>query len=278
VIGTRYEEYSRLPAELPFLFRARLERSPSRRSAEMNWHGDPELQFCVEGEGTVLVNGETLAFREGDFVAVNPDEIHYTDTRDRLVYSCLIIRADFCRQMGIDCDRLRFSSHFRDEKMSDLFRKLTEVSEGETAFRTARLNDLVLRILILLGENHSDFVQDGPSAAREEETVKRAVKYMRENYSRKLSLEEIAKAVYTDKYTLCRRFKAATGQTAVEHLNRFRCERAARALSEGATVFEAATACGFENLSFFAKTFRKYMKVLPSRWKAHQQRELLRKE
>jgi len=266
MIGTRYEEYSRLPSELPFVFHWGLERTPACRSMEMNWHGEPELQLCTEGEGTVLVNGTELVFREGDFVAVNPHEIHYTDTEGRLVYSCLILRTDFCRQMGIDCDRLRFSSHFRSERLSELFRELETVFRSENPFRTARLNSLVLQILLEWAECHSR-PAERPSGDGGIETVKRTLQYLRENYRRKLSLDEISKAVYTDKYALCRIFKRATGQTVVEYLNGYRCDRAARALSEGATVSEAAAACGFENLSFFTKTFKKYRQVLPSRWR-----------
>ena len=266
MIGTRYEEYSGLPSELPFVFFRRLERTRDRRSAEMNWHEDPEIQLCLEGEGTVLINGVRFPFRAGDLAAVNPNEIHYTDTETRLVYACLIIRADFWRQMGIDPEGIRFSPTFRSDRISGLFRELESVSGADVPFRAARLNGIVLQIMIALCEDHGISGEPLPGD-KGFGTVKGAVKYIREHYAGKLSLDAIARAVCVDKYTLCREFKAFTGQTPVSYINAYRCGRAAELLAAGATVSEAATACGFENLSYFTKVFKRCRGILPSQGK-----------
>lgn len=266
MIGTRHEEYGRLPSQLPFVFFRRLERTPDRRSAEMNWHADPEVQLCLEGEGTVLINGERFDFRPGDLAAVNPDEIHYTDTDTRLVYACLIIRADFWRQMGIDPESIRFSPRFRSDRIAGLFRDLEAFYGVDTPLRTARLNGTVLQIMIALCEEHGMPVA-APAGSKGFAAVKGAVRYIREHYAEKLSLDAIARAVCVDKYTLCREFKAFTGQTPVSYINAYRCGRAAEILAAGATVSEAAETCGFENLSYFTKTFKRFRGILPSRWK-----------
>ena len=98
-------------------------------------------------------------------------------------------------------------------------------------------------------------------------TVKAAIRFMRENYARKLSLQEIASAVLTDQYALCRSFKQYTGQTIVEYLGRYRCSRAIDCLQNGKAVSETAFLCGFASPSFFIKTFKKYTGHNPSFYK-----------
>ena len=90
---------------------------------------------------------------------------------------------------------------------------------------------------------------------------------IRENYNKKITLDEISKAVLCDKYALCREFKRLTGQTIIENLNNYRCIKAMGFLNEGYTVAKTAELCGFDNLSFFTKTFKKHIGKLPSEYK-----------
>ena len=68
------------------------------------------------------------------------------------------------------------------------------------------------------------------------------------------------------KYYLSREFKSFTGRTIFDTINTFRCADAKHLISKGATVSEAAAACGLENLSYFSRTFKKYVGKLPSQY------------
>ena len=49
-----------------------------------------------------------------------------------------------------------------------------------------------------------------------------------------------------------------------EYINAIRCNYAKRMISGGMSVSEAAFSCGYRNLSYFSKTYKKYFKMLPS--------------
>ena len=98
------------------------------------------------------------------------------------------------------------------------------------------------------------------------EVIKKAIKYIRENYDKKLLLDEIAQNVYMDKYTLSREFKKTTNQTVVQYINSYRCKKASEYIADGMAVSQAALMCGFTNMSFFTKTFKRYMGCMPSRY------------
>ena len=104
------------------------------------------------------------------------------------------------------------------------------------------------------------------------ERIKRAIVYIRSNLGNKLTLEDIARNVYIDKYALCREFKKNTGQTVIEYINNYRCRTVAKMIKSGKTVAESALQCGFNNMSYFTKTFVKYYKILPSEYKSAQKR------
>ena len=50
-----------------------------------------------------------------------------------------------------------------------------------------------------------------------------------------------------------------------ESLNEYRCMKAAEYISDGKSVSKAASPCGFDNNSFFTKTFKRYIGALPSK-------------
>lgn len=268
MIGTRHEEYGFLTESVPFIFNTDLKRNRFNRSQENNWHDNLEIQICTEGSGTVLLDGKTFPFHKNDIVVVNSNVIHYTGSDTDLAYCCLIMSNDFCRQVDIDPSVLIFEPIIKSPALADMLTQLRSIYlNPNTTCRKAKLNKTVLKILIELAEHHTIEKTVKTASSKKYETVKAAIIYIRDHYSQKITLDDIAKAVLCDKYALCREFKKLTGQTIVENLNNYRSVKAIDCLSEGYTVTQTASYCGFDNLSFFTRTFKKYIGKLPSEYK-----------
>lgn len=261
MIGTRHEEYK--GNSLPFVLFHKLKRTPFTLSKEQNWHEDIELQLCISGEGTVLLNGEKLNFTQDNIVLANSNVIHYTATETALTYTCLIISPSFFKQMGIDLGNISFTSRIKSQKLIDLILKLSDIYSSNTMYKTAKLNSTLLEIIIELCENYSEPLNVTTDSKALEKT-KKAIDFIRLHYGENITLTHIAEGIDTDKYALCRDFKSITGQTVTEYLNRYRCQSAAEQIQNGATVSETAYNCGFSNLSYFTRTFKKHMGELPS--------------
>ncbi len=167
--------------------------------------------------------------------------------------------------MEIDYDKLCFSPLINDEKLYSILNDIKQIySDSEDKFKTAKLNKSLLELLIILSENYSEEMSDSSIFNKTFETVKNLINYIRDNYTHKILLDDIAKNIYCDKFVLSRNFKKVTGQTVVEYINNYRCNKAVNLIQKGFTVSEAANMCGFENLSFFTKTFKKHIGYLPS--------------
>lgn len=268
MLDTRHEEFKQFTDGLPFVFHINLKRTAFDYSRENNWHDNLEIQICLEGSGTVLLDGEKVNFNKNDVVVVNSNVIHYTGTDSSMAYSCLIVSTEFCRQIGLDPAGVLFESHIKSDVLVDLFQNLTRTyKDTQAPCRIAKLNKIALEILIELAENYTVKETAPKTETKNFETVKATISFIRENYQQKITLDEIATAVLCDKYALCRQFKKLTGQTIVENLNGYRCIKAIDYLNEGYSVAQTALCCGFENISFFTKTFKKYIGKLPSEYK-----------
>ena len=89
--------------------------------------------------------------------------------------------------------------------------------------------------------------------------------YIAKNYDTRITLEQLANLIDTDKYRLCHLFKKYTGGTVVEYINFVRLRRAEQLLADSdMNATEVASACGFASIQYFDKVFRKAVGCSPS--------------
>lgn len=271
MLGIRYEEHTGFTKKGPFSLSVDIERSKTMLSDSANWHESLEIQLCNEGSGFVIIDGIKYDFSKNDIVIVNTNSIHYTGTEDHMKYSCLIIDSKFCEEADIYPVSFVFNNHLRSDSLLNLIGELKKQSDNtKDVCRVAKMKCTVLKILIEIRQNHTQGIK--PDITKDSfDTIKKTIKFIRENYSEKLCLEKISKYVLIDKYTLSREFKKYTEQTVVEYINSYRCQKATELIWDGETISKAAIMCGFNNMSFFTKTFKKHMGKLPSSYKRQKQ-------
>ncbi len=268
MLETRYEEHSKTLENLPCGFQPSIERTVHNYSKQTNWHDNLEIELCLEGEGYILLDGEKISFKKHDIAVINSNVIHYTSTDSFLNYSCLIIDTKFSKSAGIDPAKINFTPLIKNDFLKERLFKIAEISADiSDSCRTAKLQREILEILIHLKENYTVFEQNIPNHSKYFETVKTAIHYIKENYHKKISLDSLAQTVFSDKYSLSKHFKSVTGSTVVQYINSYRCEKAIELIREGSPINEAAVKCGFNNMSFFTRTFKSYTGKLPSEYK-----------
>lgn len=89
--------------------------------------------------------------------------------------------------------------------------------------------------------------------------------YMRNNFNRDISLDELAAKANVSKYKLCKEFKKAYRVTLFEYLMKVRIQQAKYLLIENTNmkIKEIAERTGFHDTSYFIKIFKEYETVTP---------------
>jgi AraC-like DNA-binding protein len=99
-------------------------------------------------------------------------------------------------------------------------------------------------------------------------SLRKAERYIQENYSRKLSLEEIANVSGFSAPYFSTIFKRETGENLSTYLSRLRVEKAAALLiSTSLPLNTIANTCGFEDQSWFSKIFKTHTGMSPRRYR-----------
>jgi AraC-like DNA-binding protein/ligand-binding sensor protein len=103
---------------------------------------------------------------------------------------------------------------------------------------------------------------------RHASALRKAERFIWENYTHKISLKEIARASGLSAPYFSTIFKEEMGENLSSYLNRIRVEKASRMLTEtDISLSEIAGSCGFEDQSWFSKTFKHYIGVSPGKYR-----------
>ncbi|GHV05364.1 hypothetical protein FACS189485_12230 [Spirochaetia bacterium] len=103
---------------------------------------------------------------------------------------------------------------------------------------------------------------------RHASALRKAERFIQENYTRKISLQEIACVSGLSAPYFSTIFKEEMGENLSVYLNRLRVEKAAAMLTETQrALYEISGACGFEDQSWFSKIFKNYMGLSPGKYR-----------
>jgi len=249
---------------LPFIFRT---DRPGLNPVISNWHENIELLCFTEGSGIIHCGENDYSVTAKDIAVINPNILHRIE--GQLLYHCLIVDRSFCEQNGIPVLSIFFRELINDDRLFELFLRIAdEISTAKSDLREVSsvptVRALVLSLLSELCRFHIVPNYSEKRSTASSERVKAIMIYIRTHFSEEITLDAIAEHIGVSKYHLSREFRRFTGTTIFYTLTAIRCREARHMLAGGATVSEAASACGFENLSYFSRTFKKHTGKLPS--------------
>ena len=264
-----YEKHSFTNEKLPFIFK-RVEMSTVSPEEEWaNWHENIEMIFVTEGVADIRLDGVEISAKQGSAVIFNPNSLHAIGSRTRVVYYYLIVDRSFCVENFFDTNSLHFEVLVEDRELFNMFEAFEELyfAPSLSEFYIQRMRAKVLEILAVVCEKYSTastFHYELPTLR----FIKPALSYIYENCGAELSLDGVAEKVNISKYHFAREFKRVTGHTFVDYVNMIRCRQASKLLLQGdKSIAQISLECGFSSPSYFSRTFRQYVGVLPSEYR-----------
>lgn len=265
-----YEIHNMNDPLLPFRFRPFMD--VTGRQSLPNWHEEPEILYCFEGSGMVQLGGESVPFQKGDTVVVNTRTPHFIVSDGTVRYCCLIVKNAFLTDNGIDPAALHFDTHVHTPELQAALERVRETFArypDERFDSVLQIRSAVLSLFCLLCQKHATALEN---RERSDESVNLALTYLHRHFRENLSLDEIAAAVGVSKFHLSREFKRSTGHTLMNTVMLLRLYEARELIEKGGRISDVARRCGFSNLSYFSRSFRKHFCILPSQIGKKQQK------
>lgn len=260
-----YEKHPYLNKKFPILFHLDLQKRKS--FSHIHWHENIEILFFEKGKGEVFIDEHIVKAEAGDIVVINSEEMHSTRTTtdNNVIYLCLIIDKNFCEQVGFPVEEQHICNLIKDR---EIFEKINAIKNELNYKNEFYMPAVMAKIIEILTEFYRKYPFKNTKIKENKniEMVKKSIGYIKKHINEQISVGDIA--VYTgySKYHFCRCFKEVTGMTVNSYITGIKIDYAKEILeNKKISVSEVSEMCGFSDISYFTKIFKKYTGMLPSK-------------
>lgn len=270
--GLFFEENSRFSKQSPYI--VRVKEISMGETTPLHCAKTFELSVCENLKGTMKVENQTYELSGVQAFVIPPNVVHSSavypceGTQHVMQISLPHMKEYLDVEALLDYDGMQMSlleyNCPEGEKVAELIKKLVE---HDNEF--GRAVSCIAEIFAVLGKYRR--VGDEKIHADEEKYIvsnkngvlQKLLDYTMMNYSRNITIEEVADLCGYSKSYFCKWFKATTGITYFTHLNDVRNMHASLLLKSGKSVTECCSLCGFSNLSYFVQQFKKKQNMTP---------------
>lgn len=261
---------------------------PSRpERISTHWHEEYELLMITRGQGTSHINNHHFETAHGDILFINSGSLHSISAEPGTCFDFYAVDFglelisshgnDDIQQKYINrqtSGRLLFRDHFRPgelpwellhsslEEIRSLYRQGTERNE-------LLIKAELLRIWHVLCLYPATALL--PAHRNDDSRIiltKNILQFISSHYNSSLTLHGLSGQFHMSEGQFCRFFKSQVNMTVIEYLNYYRIGMACDLLRESdSPVSTIALDCGYSNISYFNRMFRKYMHCTPKEYR-----------
>lgn len=251
----------------------------------LHWHDEMEIIYIKKGRGIITVDFTSYPVSAGTLALIIPGQLHSIEQyeNDSIEYENIIFHPHILLSKQTDtCSQDFFSPLMNgtlsipvlyqpgDPHYAEIAACIDandEISKtNPPAYQLYIKSQLYMLFFILFNKcSTRDVPKKGEKSL---EKMKLILKYVENNYMEKITIESMAAEVHLSQSHFMKYFKNTMGTSFIDYLNEYRLTMASRLLiSSDSSILAIATEVGFENLSYFNRSFKKRFHQTPREYR-----------
>ena len=249
-----------------------------------HWHEHLQIYYFIRGTAKLECGKNCFEVQEGDLAVVNCNELHYLEsTSDNLVFYTIRVEPAFLYSnhedllqakylAPITLNRIEFHNFIAgDTELLEIVKKVLEEYYNKQIGYELAVKGGIYFLIVRLLRCHVQHILTQTELEEREHTLLRfkpVFEMIESNYCEKITLSQLAETIGFSVHHFCRTFKQLTGKTTTDYMNHIRLDKAVYYPKQSdCNITEIALKCGFENINYFSRVFKKYYSVSPTQYR-----------
>lgn len=255
---------------------------------QFHYHKEFELLYIIENSGTRFIGDSIDSFTNNDLVLVGPGLPHYWHSDKEYYEDNPLVKAkvvlihfemDFLGNGLFDLPEMAMVKtmlsrsnrgiQFSNSFASSLHSKLLGITQKDS---WPKVLDLLSLLCTLADSDYHPIASKGFSESyyksNNEDRITGIYSFLIQNHHENITLDDVSKFANMNASAFCRYFKKVTSKTFSDSLNEIRIGIACKKLiNTELSVAEIGYACGYQNISYFNRQFKRVKGVNPSAYR-----------
>ena len=239
------------------------------RQGTPDWHIEQtkihftDLTYITGGRAVYTINHQKIQVEKGDLLCIPSGSLRDAGSSNAGHFECFaanfVMRGFSNEEIPVP---LPILSHVGNH--SDIISQYRKLYEEYVSRSPGYIMRTRARFMLIL-QRFMDILIYAVDTHRFDPRVKQAIIYITDNYAEHLTIAEVAAQVSLNPVYFGALFKKETGVTFRDYLNTVRLNQAEDMLRAGRlNVSEVAASCGFADVFYFSRLFKKYKGIPPS--------------
>lgn len=251
---------------------------------DYHYHEFDKLVLHLDGRAAYNIEGKQYILQPMDLLLVSRNMIHLPVVEPEQTYERMVlwVRREFLSRFSREggdlaaCFDLSAQREFHlyrprgedRDRYRDLFQHILDAVNGGGFGAEVLADTCVLQLMVALNRDMlSSPTQEDAVTYRFDPKMEEVTRYIRENLSQPLTIDQLAGTFFLSRFYLMHRFKEVYGCTIHQYIRQKRLQQAAEAIRRGVPVLQAAEEAGFGDYSVFLRAFRAAYGKSPREWK-----------
>lgn len=251
-----------------------------------HWHEELEAVLISAGSCTLAAGNEKITLNAGDGFFINSGILHsaWDDAATGCRFHSLVFHP---RLVGGSLDSVFYQSYLQplmdhpaleyiplyssipwQKAALEAIETAWQSCRAEPAFYEFQVRSALSELICLLHENRPAVRR--PSSEknlRDAERIKVMLAFIHEHIASELTTRRIAACAMISESEALRCFRCTIGTSPIQYVKQYRIQQAAQLLESHDKISDIAARCGFQDMSYFTKTFRELKGCTPTEYR-----------